>query len=291
MSLLIKFNLILLLVFAAALVPAAYMTNRLLQENARTQVIQNARIMMDSALATRTYTSEQIVSLLQKRIAEEFIPQTVPSYSATEIFNNIRKSNRDYFYKEATLNPTNPRDRATDWEADIVDAFRGDPRLTEIIGERDGGHVRSLHLARPIRISDPACLSCHSTVSAAPASLLKTYGPDNGFGWKAGEIVGAQIVSVPMRVPVAMADAAFGALIGTVVAVFGCMFVILDLLLWIAVVRPIRRLSATADKVSGGDLDAPEFPVKGSDEIAVLAGSFNRMRISLAKAIKMLEDA
>ena len=44
-----------------------------------------------------------------------------------------------------------------------------------------------------------------------------------------------------------------------------------------------------ADQVSTGNLDAPELPVKGKDEISVLAGSFNRMRLSLVKALKLLE--
>ena len=290
MSLLLKFNLILLLVFAATLAPAAYVTNRYLQEGAKTQVVQNARIMMDSALATRTYTSDQIVGLLEKRVQDEFIPQTVPSYAATEVFSTVRRSNPEYSYKEATLNPTNPRDRTTDWEADVVRAFRDDLALTEVVGERDGGHGRSLHLARPIRIADAKCLACHDTADRAPGPLIKTYGPDNGFGWKLNEVVGAQIVSVPMRVPLAMADSAFNAVLGTVAAVFACLFVIFDLLLWFAVVRPIGRLSALADRVAGGDLDAAEFRAQGKDEVARLAGSFNRMRISLAKAMRLLED-
>ena len=38
------------------------------------------------------------------------------------------------------------------------------------------------------------------------------------------------------------------------------------------------------------DLEVPELPVKGSDEIADLAGAFNRMRRSLVTAMKMIGD-
>jgi protein-histidine pros-kinase len=290
MSLFVKFNLILVLVFGAALVPAAYLSNQLLQANARNQVIQNARIMMQSALATRMYTSQQVGPLLVKQAGEDFIPQTVPSYSATEVFNTVRKSNPEYSYKEATLNPTNPRDRVTDWEADLVNAFRADPSLSEIIGERDGARGRYLHLARPIEIKDQNCLACHLTADVAPKPVVKTYGPDNGFGWKLHEIVGAQIVSVPMGVAESMAAKAFNALLGTVAAVFACMFLFLNVLLWFAVIRPIKRLSAMADQVSSGNFDVPEVTVSGDDEVAHLAGSFSRMRISLAKALALLEE-
>lgn len=290
MSLIVKFNLILLLVFAVALVPAAFLSNQLLQANARTQIVQNARIMMETALATRGYTNKQIKPLLAPRLADEFLPQSVPAYSATEIFNNLRESNPEYTYKEATLNPTNPRDRTVDWEADVVNAFRADGKLKEIIGERDGPLGRSLHLARPIKITDAGCLSCHTSPEVAPASVVKAYGTNNGFGWKLNETVGAQIVTVPMAVPVEMAKKAFQALLATLVGVFAFILVFLNILLWFVVIRPIKRLSSMADAVSTGNLDVPEVPAKGHDEVAVLAGSFNRMRISLVKALKMLED-
>jgi protein-histidine pros-kinase len=48
-------------------------------------------------------------------------------------------------------------------------------------------------------------------------------------------------------------------------------------------------MSAIAGEVSLGSEDAPEFPDKGSDEIASLAQSFNRMRRSLTNAMRMLD--
>jgi protein-histidine pros-kinase len=290
MSLFVKFNLILILVFALALVPVAYISNSLLQKNARTQIVQVARIMMQSALATRGYTNKQIKPLLASRLADEFLPQSVPSYSATEIFNNLRENNPEYTYKEATLNPTNPRDRTVEWEADVVNAFRANEKLSEIIGERDAPLGRALYLARPIKITDAGCLSCHTTPEMAPASVVKAYGTSGGYGWKLNEIIGAQIVSVPMAVPIGLANAAFKTLLGSLIAVFVSILVVLNVLLMFAVIRPIKRLSQMADEVSTGNLDAPEVTVKGTDEVAVLSGSFNRMRISLTKALKMLES-
>ena len=290
MSLFIKFNLILILVFAVALVPAAYLSNDLLQSNARTQIVQNARIMMQTALATRGYTNKQIKPLLAPRLAEEFLPQSVPAYSATEIFNYLRESNPEYTYKEATLNPTNPRDRTVDWEADVVNAFRANDKLSEVTGEREGPLGRSLYLARPIKITDAGCLSCHTTPDVAPASVVKAYGTSNGYGWKLNEIIGAQIVTVPMAVPFTMAHTAFRTLLGSLVGVFVFILLILNVLLWLVVIRPIRKLSSMADAVSTGNFDVPEVAVTGHDEVSVLAGSFNRMRISLAKALKLLED-
>ena len=290
MSLLVKFNLILVLCFGIALVPAHLITRDLLQTNARTQIVQHARLMMQTALATRGYTNKQIKPLLAARLDEEFLPQTVPAYSATEIFNTLRETYPEYTYKEATLNPTNPRDRTVDWEADVVNAFRSDAGLKEIIGERDAPLGRSLYLARPIAITDPGCLSCHTSPDATPASVVKRYGISGGYGWKLQEIIGAQIVSVPMSVPLKLAAQAHHAMLVSLVGVFVLILVLLNVLLWFSILRPIRRLSRMADAVSTGNLDVPEVRFKSHDEVAVLAGSFNRMRISLTKALKMLEE-
>ena len=63
---------------------------------------------------------------------------------------------------------------------------------------------------------------------------------------------------------------------------------VLNLALHFAVIRPVRRFSVMADEISKGNLDLPELPAGGKDEISILAGSFNRMYRSLSKAIKML---
>ena len=65
---------------------------------------------------------------------------------------------------------------------------------------------------------------------------------------------------------------------------------VLNGLLMLVVIRPLKRLSQMADQVSTGNLDVPDVTVTGTDEVAVLSGSFNRMRISLTKALKMLES-
>jgi len=291
MSLFAKFNLILLAVFTAALVPATFFARSAMERNAQQQVLENAGILMQTALATRTYTSKQISPLLKPMLEENFIPQSVPAYSATEIFNYVRESHPEYSYKEATLNPTNPRDRAVDWEADVIHAFRDNAELKEIVGQRDGALGRSLYLGRPIRITDPACLSCHTSPETSPASVVRMYGPNAGFGWKLNEVIGAQIVSVPTSVPMATARLAFRTLLVSLVGIFLLIMLILNLLLWAVVIRPLRRLSAMADRVSTGDFDTPEVAIAGRDEVAVLASSFQRMRISLAKAMSMLEES
>jgi len=290
MKLIVKFNLVFILVFLLGLAAAGTVSNQLLQKNARDEIVLNARLVMESALAARAYTSTQVGPLLQTQMKYKFLPQSVPAYSANEIFDVVRKTFPEYAYKEAVLNPTNPRNRANDWEADIVNQFRNASDRPEMVGERDTPSGKSFYIARPMQIKAEACLYCHSTVDAAPKTLVDKYGPANGFGWKLNEVIGAQIVSVPTEVPIARANAAFRTFMASLTVVFAFIFVALNLMLWYLVIRPVTRLSKFADQVSQGDnMEAPDFEVTSGDEIGVLTQSFNRMKKSLVQAMKMLE--
>jgi protein-histidine pros-kinase len=291
MKLLAKFTLIFAFVFGAGLALVGIVAHRFLEQNARAQVIQQARLMMETAGSARDYTTRQIKPLLINQQAHQhsFLPETVPAFAATESFRYLRAKYPDYTYKEATLNPTNLANRAVDWEADVINNFRNQPEDKELIGERITATGKALFLARPIAAAAP-CLECHDTPGMAPAALIRHYGAQHGFGWKLNEIVGAQIVSVPEEVPVQLAEAGFRTLMINLALVFLASLIVLDLVVVATIARPVSRLSAMADEISLGNLDAPELPVRGNDEIAVLAGSFNRMRRSLVQAMRLLEE-
>lgn len=289
MKLLVKFNLVLFLVFAVGFLAVGYVTNRLLQRNAKQEIVENARIMMEAALAVRSYTSTEIKPLLDTQMKYTFLPQSVPAYSANQYFSKLRKKFPDYAYKEATLNPTNPIDRASDWEADIVNSFRQSPDRTELVGERETPNGRMFYMARPMKLTDARCLLCHDTADGAPRTMVEKYGADNGFGWKLNDIQTAQIVSAPMQLPLQRARSVFGVFMISLAAIFALLFAALNAMLIYLVTRPVNQLSKLANELSLGDLNAPEFHAPGKGEISELAASFNRMRKSLVEAIKMLE--
>jgi HAMP domain-containing protein len=288
MTLLVRINLALTACFLLAALVAGGVCHVMLQANAKREVMREAALMVDSALAMRAYTSEEIDPLLSAQMAQEFLPQSVPFYAATQNFLKLREHRPEYAYREATLNPSNPRDRATDWEADIVQQFRNDPHTREIVGERDTPTGRSLYLARPIA-AEPECLICHSLASSAPANLLARYGSSNGFGWQPHEIVGAQIVSVPLAAAIVNSERIFHNVMGVIIAILGAVLLMVNVVLYFAVVRPMRRMARLAEEVSLGNSAQGEFPARGSTELVQLARSFNRMRTSLVKALKMLE--
>ena len=290
MNLIWKFNAAVIGIFAVGFALAAIIANSVLQSNAREEVLQHARLMMEAASSTRNYTNTQVRPLLETQLKYKFLPQSVPDFAATEQFNDMRKRFPEYVYKEATLNPTNPRDHATDWEVDVVNLFRQNPTRIEVTGERDTPDGRSLYLARPIKITDPACLVCHSTPDAAPRTMIETYGSNNGFGWKLNDIIGAQVVSLPMAVPVQRASYTFKVFLISLAGIFVFTSIMLNLLLYWLVIRPVKRLSKLADEVSLGNLEAGDFRTRSHDEIGVLTEALNRMKASMVQAIKMLES-
>ena len=285
-----KFNLVFVTIFAVGFLAAGFVADSLLKASAREETIQNARLLLEAAKSVRGYTSKQIQPLLANQLKYEFHPQSVPSYSAVENMNTILKSYPDFSYKEATLNPTNLRDKATDWEVDIVQKLRKQPELTEYAGERESPTGRSLYIARPLQIKDAACLACHTTAAMAPKTMVDIYGPNNGFGWQLNEVIGAQVISVPMAVPLARAKGIFRTFMLSLLGVFVVVFIALNVMVHLFVTRRIKRLASVADEVSMGKFEAEEFDFKGNDELSALAQSFGRMRTSLASALKMLEE-
>jgi len=282
-----KFNLLMLAVTAIGVGLFMLAADQLVDAVAREEVIQSARIMMDGAAGARKYTSEQITPLLKDRLAHRFYPQAVSAYAAKRSFDVIRATSPDFTYREPALNPTNPIDRAADWEADIINDFRANPGKTEISLERATPTGKFIELARPIP-TKPACLECHSAPATAPRPMVAIYGSQNGFGWKVNEISAAQIVSVPIRASSIRARHIRRLLLIPFAGLLAVMYVTINLLLNFVVIRPIERIAETAEAVSMGDLNVPEYVYSSRDEIGRLSQSFTRMHRTVVEALRML---
>ncbi len=289
MGLRAKFNLAILVAFLIGFGGAAFGLRRVFIDDARNQVLQNARIMMTAANAIRKYTADDLAPLLPMEHDGKFVAETVPAFAAQTNFKDVQAAFSGYTYREPALNPTNLTDRSQDWEADIIRLFINDSKQQELTIERDTPIGPTLNLARPIVITEQACLVCHSTPGAAPAALIQTYGSANGFGWKINDTIGAQIVTVPMAVPLKVARDTYVTFLVILVVTFAIIFVILNLLLHYLVITPVKRVTAMADAVSLGVEDIEPYVKPGKDEISSLSVSFNRMRESLKHAMDMIK--
>ncbi|SON57810.1 osmolarity sensor protein [Hartmannibacter diazotrophicus] len=288
MGLRLKFNLVLLLCYILGLAVSVYPFYQISKAEVLEQLRGQIDILRSQALAVRKYTSDEIQPLLAEFSSIQFLPQSVPSFSAQTAFRNFQAHYPDFFYKEAALNPTNPADLAEPWEKELIEKLRADPELPYDISIREQDGETFYTGAFPLTIRSESCLSCHSTPDRAVASMVALYGDKNGFGWQLNETIGAQIFSVPMKSAEERIWNNLLLFVGTTSAIFLFLMVFLNLLLNLLVISPVLKMAKAAEAVSMGDATVPEFDAKGADEIASLSRSFNRMRRSLDSALKML---
>lgn len=286
-----KFNVLLAAAFLIGLLLSSVALSQVLENRARGEVTSKALMLIQSMNSVRDYTSTKIQPLLKSRLDTDptFIAETVPAYSANEVFQRFRENNdyKDFFYKEATLNPTNPRDKADVFETSLVERFKKEPNTTEISGFRDlpGGQV--FYIARPLAVKKESCLQCHSTPDKAPKSQIATYGTDNGFGWALNDIVATQLIAVPAGEVINNAWRSLALVMAILTGVFLALVLLINTLLKRSVIRPIRRMANAAEAVSMGQMDI-EFEQNSQDEIGALAGAFNRMKSSLEISMNLL---
>jgi HAMP domain-containing protein len=287
-----KLNILLAIILLLLTITMGLVLSRVLQNYAEQAIADRASMLMATMNSIRNYTSTQINPELSTRLETEqiFLPQTVPAYSAREVFEHLRSEEQysQFFYKEATLNPTNVRDKADKFEAEIIQSFKDRPsEQKQGFRSIPGGEI--FYIAHPLKIEKESCLRCHSIPKVAPASLVASYGSDNGFGWKLNEIVGAQIISVPSS-QVFNAANQLRYLVMSRVALFLLLAgVLLNLFLKITITDPLKKMSHATKQLSMGDMEM-EFEQKSNDEIGILAASLNRLKVSLKMAMEMLEN-
>jgi diguanylate cyclase (GGDEF)-like protein len=261
MSFRLRLNLILLACLAVSLVASAAWFRHETLRLASDALVYEARTHMQAALAIREYTIEDLKPLFDSAGEDFFTPSEVPAHAASKTLALMYRHYPGYEYREATENPTNPADQAQGWERELIDDYRAGRRTGEQLSLHEAAGGRVLSVSRPLTVSDPACLRCHSDPGRAPAQMRRLFPGEGGFHWRLGEIVGAQIVSVPAEIQTARAEAAFADFLRALLSVSSVLFMVLNVLLNRMVLRPLNRANDTLDQLAGTD---------------ALTGTFNR---------------
>lgn len=288
----IKLNILLGIILIFLTIISGLILSQVLQNYAEQVIVERASVLIETMNSIRNYTSTQINPELSSRLETEeiFLPQTVPAYSAREVFEHLRTNEEfsQFFYKEATINPTNVRDKADKFETKIINSFiKGAEEQQQGFRSIPGGEI--FYIARPLKVTKESCLRCHSDPKIAPASLISSYGSDNGFGWKLNEIVGAQMISVPSSEVFNAARKLRYLVMSKIVIFLILASILLNLFLKFTVTKPIKQMSYAARQLSMGEMNQ-EFDQKNNDEIGILGASLNRLKVSLKMAMDMLED-
>lgn len=238
-----RLNIYLAITFVVMCIISSAVLYRSLMEGALQQVRRDSMLQLEMAMAVRRYTMEHVRPLLLPG-PEVLHPQSIPAFAANRTMSMLEEVRPQYRYAEVALNPTNPSNRASGWQVDVINAFRADPGKVEDSRVTEGPSGAMMHLARPVRPSVD-CMSCHGSPTTAPGGLINRYGKAGGFGWRVGETVGAQIVSVPMTHALTTARDAWWRHLGSTLVVFATLFLVLNRVLSRAIIAPIETSSST----------------------------------------------
>ncbi|MBN3910313.1 MAG: DUF3365 domain-containing protein [Nostoc sp. NMS1] len=286
-----KFTILLLVILVVGMSSSGLALSALLRQNATNEIASRALTLIDTMTSIREYTLIQIYPELSLKLEEKFLPQVVSAYSAREVFEILRKKPeyRDFFYKEAATNPTNLRDKADSFEANILERFRKEKDLKQVNGFRSLPSGEIFYISRPLSISQKACLQCHNTPETAPKTMIDLFGAVNGFGWHLNEIVAAQFVSLPASKIIEKAHQSSLLIIGLVSAIFIVVILLVNIFLNRQVILPLKRITRIAEEVSTGHLEV-DFEQVSNDEIGNLVKAFRRMKLSLEMAMKRIRS-
>lgn len=287
----LKFIVVLAIVFFCGIVLSGLLFSATAHRDAEQQVETQAIMLMEMVDAVRSYTNKQVQPLFNDRLDDSstFIRESVPSYAARQSFEYLRQRPgfKDYFYKDATLNPTNPRDLANEFEAGLVQKFRQNPDLKELSGFQEVAGKNLFYVARPLAIKQQSCLQCHSTPSRAPKSQIATYGADHGFGWQMNQIVAAQTVYVTAEEVFRSYNQQLLLMIVVFSVIFAVVLLLINTLLNRMVIQPIVPMARLTQKITqdqygtdeteAADLRKLDRVAQRSDELGQLAGLLRQM--------------
>jgi PAS domain S-box-containing protein len=252
-----KFNILLSVVFVVGMVVTWGVVSWIAREQAQAEVASKAEILLQAMNGVRQYTNDDVDRYLKgvQESRNTFLPETVPAFSARQVFERFRQAGYgQFFYKEASANPTNVKDDKSDtFEDGVLGEFKRESSLKTLSGYReDFGGERRFYTAVPLRLTDPSCLRCHDTPEAAPPALVSVYGRNNGFGWKLGDVIATRIVYVPAGKVAGIARQSALLVTGLYALVFGAGIAAINLLLRRGVLRPIHSLAEATDALSAG---------------------------------------
>ena len=266
-----QFTLLLTLIFLRGIILSGITLSGAMQRKAEDEITTKAEILTQTMNAVRTYTSNRIAPLLRHQLetTPEFISEVVPAFSAGNVFENFRNQSeyRNYFYKEAALNPTNLKDKADELETNLVQQFRQQPDIAKLSGYRNVGGVKQFFTARPLVVKKSSCLQCHGRPSVAPKSQIASFGAKNGFGWQLNDIVAAQIIYVPSEEVFAKGRHYLALTMGIFVSIFAAVVLLINGLLRRRVIHTIKQLTAIARSIRTGTMTTEQVSAFDSPSI------------------------
>ena len=273
---------------AVAMLVVGIASYRFSMGNAMAEAKQKAQIISAYISSSNDYFNERQGPLINKLVeGDRFYPELMSTFAITRgIYERFAAKMPAFRFKQATLNPLQPSNKADDGEKEIIEKFQKDQAIADLDGTIKKDNEEFYYIAKPVRVEDKACLKCHGDPYKAPKDQTEIYGVETGYKWQMGETVGAMVIYIPLKE--ALASARSSAAILFVIGA-GCMLVAL-LGIWFfldkAVVGPIVHLCDRAEEISVGKNLDEAIKATTQDEIGSLNKAVERLRVSMVRMLK-----
>lgn len=238
--------------------------------------------------ASRDFFGErQLPKIYEAAGRDIFVPEIMSSFAVVRgVFENFKKKNPDYIFKQATKNPLVPANKADAQELELIGKFHQNKDLGELEGEMEKDGQTYYYFAQPIRVTDATCLDCHGDPARAPEEQTDIYGTAGGYNWEEGDTVSALIVYIPIQKGLDEANktAALFFLIGA--GGLGAVMLLIWFFFSRYVVKPVIMLEQRATEISLGKNLGEGIVTPSQDEIGSLGRAIDRLRISVDKMLQ-----
>jgi diguanylate cyclase (GGDEF)-like protein/PAS domain S-box-containing protein len=239
----------------------------------RSEAEYDAKTVYGFMMATRR--------IYQKQFVESGLPineSTVgflPAHSFSRISRDFANWNQNgIVFNTVSDLPRNPGNQADRFELEAMAWFRANPkdtqRMRNIVDDKGVGYL--LYTA-PVWI-EPYCLKCHGAIEDAPGSIREHY--PTAYGYRVGDLRGVVSIKIPMEKFDRRLRELWGGQLIKSLAGYLVLFLALGFLLDRLVTRRLSRLQMGAYQIAAGEYGT-RVAQDGRDEIAGLAGAFNRM--------------
>jgi len=220
-----RFSILIILIYIISLPIISLITYYILKQNAINNAYNTASLYLRTYESTRQFVAEELRPVLQKELPGRFVVQGMSrSYVARSISRRVLKELPGHRFKNASLNPKNPINKADDLETRIINEFRNNGETTEwrgLIADQGAHYYVLAQAGLPMQES---CLSCHGDPEAAPKEMVALYGATGGFHMKVGERADVLMAYIPVYVALQDARRTVAVFIGLYTVFFWIIF-------------------------------------------------------------------
>lgn len=289
MSIRFKFLLALALCLIVVMIVGGFHLSNLQETILKQEAYNRSTMVLNFTHASREYVEEDLRPELAK-ITDDMIFQAKSATFATrEIINYFNEQMPEYLYKQATINPLNPVDRANELEKQLINKFNENRQIEELTGYTTIGQEERFYVARPIKV-ESSCLSCHGNPANAPKEMLERYGNTSGYWWNVGDIISAITIYVPTEDLKSSLSTTWHQLWGSLA--IWCVALSVLIYIWFGnlVGRRLQKVAQIMRKTALDPTQKKEIDERSGDEIGTVARAFNQMSDSLQELYTSLEN-